>query len=99
MVRFSLVAGVCLAAVAPLTSAAAHSSPKSKVKETVLYAFCQGGQDAHCPDGSYPNATLSIDRSGNLYGVTTKGGTIVHDPFGDSYDEGVVFKLTAKGAY
>ena len=51
-------------------------------KEAVLYAF-QGGSD-----GSYPLSPLSLDKAGNLYGVTTYGG---------ASDDGTVFELTPGG--
>jgi uncharacterized repeat protein (TIGR03803 family) len=36
--------------------------------ESILYSF-QGGND-----GAFPEATLTVDASGNLYGTTTQGG-------------------------
>ena len=50
---------------------------------TVLHNF-SGGQD-----GSRPQATLAIDRAGNLYGTAPQGGTS---------DYGTVFKLTRYGS-
>ena len=38
-------------------------------------------------DGSYVNASLTLDSRGNLYGTTYNGGA-------DAYDAGTVFKLT-----
>jgi uncharacterized repeat protein (TIGR03803 family) len=95
MLRTTLLAGATILAATLLPAAGAGA----KVKETVLYSFCQGGQDAHCPDGSYPEATLTLGRKGALYGVTTRGGVTVHDDFGDSYDEGVVFEISPRGGY
>jgi len=46
----------------------------------VLYDF---GSTFNTP--SFPTATLALDRSGNLYGTTTRGGT---------FDCGVVFELS-----
>ena len=41
--------------------------------ETVLYSFCvQGG--SNCTDGSFPEADLIRDASGNLFGTTSEGG-------------------------
>jgi uncharacterized repeat protein (TIGR03803 family) len=40
--------------------------------ETVLYNFCSLSD---CLDGSEPEASLTFDPNGNLYGVTTSGGT------------------------
>jgi uncharacterized repeat protein (TIGR03803 family) len=51
---------------------------------TVLHNFNIGPQD-----GQYPYGGLVRDASGNLYGTTISGGT---------YNEGVVFKLSATGA-
>ena len=51
--------------------------------ETVLYSFCA---QSNCTDGDAPEARLTRDPSGNLYGTTAFGGT-----FGDA---GVVFQLT-----
>lgn len=50
--------------------------------ETVLHSFVGS-------DGSYPNAGLSFDESGNLYGTTTAGGTPCGAP-----GCGVVFELS-----
>jgi uncharacterized repeat protein (TIGR03803 family) len=54
-------------------------------KETVFYSF-QGYPE----DGSFPQASLVQDATGNLYGTTTQGGT--SDPLG-----GTVFKLDVAG--
>jgi uncharacterized repeat protein (TIGR03803 family) len=55
-------------------------------EESVLYSFCVRKA---CEDGSLPQATLTFDQTGNLYGTTTDGG--------DSRCQqgcGVVFELT-----
>jgi len=52
--------------------------------ETVLYSFTGGS------DGLYPEAGLTIDDSGNLYGTTVEGGDTECSYWGC----GVVFKLT-----
>jgi uncharacterized repeat protein (TIGR03803 family) len=57
--------------------------------ESVLYSFCaHGGRD--CTDGSYPEAGLIRDMSGNLYGTTEDGGTD---------GGGTVFELSPNKAY
>jgi uncharacterized repeat protein (TIGR03803 family) len=50
--------------------------------ETVLHSFCPG---KICSDGSYPEAALTSDPAGDLYGTTASGG---------AYDSGAVFQLT-----
>ncbi|MGB6675528.1 MAG: choice-of-anchor tandem repeat GloVer-containing protein [Terriglobales bacterium] len=67
-------------------------SPKGV--ESVLYSFCAKG-GTHCTDGSEPYAGLTFDRSGNLYGMTTVGGSI--HSCGLGCGDGVVFKLTPEG--
>ena len=54
--------------------------------EKILYTF-QGGSD-----GSEPGTGVILDKSGNVYGTTTLGGT------GDN-NGGIVFKLTAANGY
>jgi uncharacterized repeat protein (TIGR03803 family) len=56
--------------------------------ETVLYSFCQDGQNGACPDGAEPQAGVIFDKAGNLYGTTESGGT--NNPHGT----GVVFELS-----
>jgi uncharacterized repeat protein (TIGR03803 family) len=58
---------------------------------TVLYTFCPTGT---CVDGLYPEAGLSLDEKGNLYGTTFQGGT---GTCPDLSGCGVVFKVTPKG--
>lgn len=53
--------------------------------ETVLYSFCP---KRRCKDGSGPQAGLTMDSSGNLYGTTGQGG---------AKGLGTVFKLAADG--
>jgi uncharacterized repeat protein (TIGR03803 family) len=60
--------------------------------ETVLYSFCARGG---CADGWMPDARVTLDEQGNLYGTTFWGG---NDCF-TGYGCGVVFKLTPKGQY
>jgi len=40
--------------------------------ETVLHTFCKS---AGCHDGVFPNAPVSIDASGHIFGTTYQGGT------------------------
>jgi len=66
-------------------------SPKSggRWKETILHNF--RGQNGG--DGASPEAGLSVDAAGNLYGITSSGGD---GPPECTYDGGcgIVFKLT-----
>lgn len=52
---------------------------------STLYFFCS---EKNCADGQYPAAFLTLDSSGNLYGLTYNGG---------ANNDGVVFKLTPSG--
>jgi uncharacterized repeat protein (TIGR03803 family) len=52
----------------------------------ILYAFCSQNS---CLDGQSPEATLIMDKAGNLYGTTTMGG---------QFGYGTVFKLSRRGA-
>ncbi len=56
--------------------------------ETVLYNFCATGHNNICPDGAAPQAGVTFDRSGNLYGTTEGGGAP------KSQGEGTVYKLS-----
>lgn len=38
--------------------------------ESVLYNFCSLGTGLKCPDGASPQAGVTFDKSGNLYGTT-----------------------------
>jgi uncharacterized repeat protein (TIGR03803 family) len=58
-------------------------------KETVLHSFVGGAAD-----GSWPEAGVTMDAQGNLYGVTTAGGT--GTACGQSAC-GTVYKLTKNG--
>lgn len=49
---------------------------------TVLHNFSGGA------DGKYPQTTLTLDRRGNLYGTTNRGGL----------DYGTIFRLTNRGS-
>jgi uncharacterized repeat protein (TIGR03803 family) len=56
--------------------------------ESVLYRFCSIGQFPYCPDGFYPMAGVTFDKSGNLFGTTNVGGSP------NSEGLGVLFKLS-----
>lgn len=63
-----------------------------KWSESVLYSFCaQGG--AKCTDGNSPQTGVTVDSSGNIYGVTKLGGG--NDPVLSG--AGVVFELSPAG--
>jgi uncharacterized repeat protein (TIGR03803 family) len=59
--------------------------------ESVLYNFCSISQGEYCLDGATPEAGVSFDKSGNIYGTTYYGGS------GKYIGSGVVYKL-AHGA-
>jgi uncharacterized repeat protein (TIGR03803 family) len=42
--------------------------------ETILYSFCANSIGIQCLDGKYPEAGLTFDSAGNIYGTTTNGG-------------------------
>ena len=44
-------------------------------KESGLHYFCTGGHDDACPDGAGPQAGVTFDKLGNLYGTTEFGGS------------------------
>jgi uncharacterized repeat protein (TIGR03803 family) len=71
--------GLVLSTLFLVTNAAAGN-------ERVLYNFCT---QPDCADGGDPEAELSVDNSGNLYGTTFSGGL---------NGGGVVFKLAPDGA-
>lgn len=54
-------------------------APGGQWKESTIYTFAGGA------DGNAPTRSLVADKSGNLYGATTNGGT---------NDDGTVFKLS-----
>jgi hypothetical protein len=49
--------------------------------ESVIHTFCE----TNCADGDYPNGEMILDSSGNLFGITPRGGA-----YGDW---GTVFEL------
>lgn len=57
-------------------------------QENVLYNFCRDGYFSPCPDGSQPEAGVTFDKSGNLYGTTSRGGSK------QFLGAGVVYKLS-----
>jgi len=60
--------------------------PAGAQTETVLYSFCS---QAGCADGATPNAGLTIDKNGNLYGTTVYGGA--------NHYYGAVFEVSTTG--
>ena len=54
----------------------------------MLYSFTGGS------DGNNPQAGLTADSAGNLYGTTFQGGVTLP---GTAATDGVVFKLTGTG--
>jgi uncharacterized repeat protein (TIGR03803 family) len=53
--------------------------------ETVLYNFCANGTYKHCSDGTSPQAGVTFDNAGNLYGTTQYGGTLRGGGLGTVY--------------
>ncbi len=53
---------------------------------SVVYTFCSLG---NCADGSAPVGRLIVDRAGNFYGATNRGG---------QFNQGAVFELTPEYA-
>jgi uncharacterized repeat protein (TIGR03803 family) len=69
------------------------AQPSGTWTETVLYSFCSA---ANCTDGIWPEAGLTQDAAGNLYGTTYEGGanTSVN---GLTVGGGTVFKVDTTG--
>jgi len=59
--------------------------------ETVIYSFCQN-QGELCNDAKYPEASLLINKAGDLYGTSYSGGNQPCSFLGSGC--GTVFKLT-----
>ena len=72
------------AAIAAAIGCAAGAAPAFAAKQTIVYSFTDS------TDGGFPHGGVIADKMGNLYGVTTSGG---------SGHNGVVFELAkpAKG--
>jgi len=70
------------------------NAKKTKWSETVLHSFCSVG---NCLDGAFPSSGVVMDASGNLFGVTSAGGSgaALCD---DSLGCGVAYKLAFDGA-
>jgi uncharacterized repeat protein (TIGR03803 family) len=64
------------------------SLKNSNWQETVLYNFCSLGQGDNCPDGTMPEAGVTADKLGNLYGTTARGGGL--------HGGGTVYKLSPR---
>ncbi|HEY3778199.1 MAG TPA: choice-of-anchor tandem repeat GloVer-containing protein [Rhizomicrobium sp.] len=62
--------------------------------QTVVYRFCSS---QNCADGAYPRGRLYMDSSGNLFGVTSQGGTGAQCPIGPGC--GTVFERRSGGTY
>lgn len=63
--------------------------------ETVLHSFCAKRE---CSDGSGPTSGLTIDPSGNLYGLTATGGDLSCSAL-KPYGCGVVFMLSSANSW
>jgi uncharacterized repeat protein (TIGR03803 family) len=70
------------------------SHSKQTWSETVLYSFCSL---ANCADGSYPQAGLVLDKTGNLYGTTCNSSFGVLNLPPNFPTSGTVFQLTPEG--
>ena len=67
-------------------------TPKGKRwNETLIYSFCS---DKKCNDGSVPYAGVTVDGSGNVFGVAAGGGE-----FQKGDNGGTVFELKPNGAH
>jgi len=53
---------------------------------TTLYNFCVNGHGRICPDGDQPQAGVTFDKAGNLYGTTMSGGTRNTQGTGEVYE-------------
>ncbi len=58
--------------------------------ETVLYSFCSA---KNCADGEWPSGGLIVDAAGDLYGMTSAGGSGSDSDCG-IFDCGTVFELS-----
>jgi uncharacterized repeat protein (TIGR03803 family) len=80
----SRVAGISIAVFAIL--ALSQTPAAARYKLTALHLFCQ---ERNCTDGAVPLAPLLRDRSGTLYGTTSRGGAF--------NDAGTVFAMIPNG--
>lgn len=65
------------------------------VVEKKLFKFCR---DTNCSDGAFPHGTLIADKSQNLYGITTAGGSGNGWLCGSSFGGcGVIYKIPSTG--
>jgi uncharacterized repeat protein (TIGR03803 family) len=64
----------------------------SGFSETIIHEFTAGN------NGYGPTSGLVMDTSGNLYGVTTFGGSSACEQISESSGCGLVYKLTPKGS-
>jgi len=63
-------------------------------QETVLHSFCES--PPNCPDGYELDDGLTMDGSGNLYGIAFYGGQVsrqCNSKFGDYFGCGTVFRI------
>ena len=75
--------------------------------ESVLYNFCTLGKyPVPCPDGVAPEAGVTLDQAGNLYGTTVAGGSkqflgggVVYklSPSQQGWSETVLYSFTSPG--
>lgn len=79
---------LALALVCALAMASAQSVRAQTF--TVIHTFTGGG------DGAIPQAGLTMDAAGNLYGTTSSGGYMGSDECRTQHGCGAVFKLTHK---
>ena len=80
IIRAALMLAV-ICAVAPLAA-----RPAQAQTESVLYNFCS---QPNCSDGVNPDSNLTLDGTGNLYGMTEEGG---------AWGAGDVFELSPNGS-
>ncbi len=81
-VRLAISAGVLLTILAAASLSQAQTF-------SVIHSF-------NGPDGDVPEAALTLDRSGNLYGTTLLGGNMTHTC--SAAGCGTVFKMTHSGS-
>ncbi len=84
--------------------AARAQTASSAYTESVLYGFSGFCTQPGCANGTYPEAGLIEDASGNLYGTTSAGGSsnlwgtvFKLTPNGSSYTESVLYNFCSQG--